>query len=147
MDIADINRRIENVLRLGTIHAVDHDARTLRVKSGDLVTDWLPWPADIGRNYKRWRPLRVGTQVILGSVSGQCEQALIIGMLYTQALDTPSTDDGTDIIEFDDGSIVEHNTSGMKVHSAGTLNITAAGTINITSGSAINLNAPSINLN
>lgn len=147
MDTAEINRRIENLLRLGTIHEVDHQTYRLRVKTGDLITDWLPWPADIGHNYKRWRPLRVGTQVILGSISGECEQALIIGMLYTQSLDPPSTDEDKDLIMFDDGSSLEHRSGNLNIISAGSLNITAAGAIKISSGSNIKLTAPVINLN
>jgi phage baseplate assembly protein V len=109
MNTADLNRRIESIIRLGTIAEVDHAARKLRVKTGDLLTDWLPWPAEVGRNFIRWRPLRPGTQVILSSPSGDPAQATVIGMLYTQALPSPSTDPDLDLIQFDDGSLVEYH--------------------------------------
>ncbi len=109
MTTAEQNRRIESLLRLGTIAQVDHDARKLRVQSGGLLTNWLPWPADVGRNYIRWRPLRVGTQVILGSPSGDPEQAKIIGILYTEVLDAPSTDPDLDLIQFEDGTKAEYH--------------------------------------
>lgn len=138
INTAELNRRLENLLRLGTIAEVDEDARVLRVASGALTTDWLPWPADIGRNYKRWMPLRLGTQVILGSISGDPAQALIIGMLYTEALNSPSTDPDIDLIAFDDGTLVQHNSNSHKT------TISSAGDVEIISPSQVTLNCPTL---
>jgi phage baseplate assembly protein V len=131
MNTADLNRRIESLIRLGTIDQVDHAARKLRVKTGGLLTGWLPWPAEVGRNFIRWRPLREGTQVVLASPSGDPAQAVIIGMLYTQTIDRPSTDPDIDLIEFDDGSRIAHDASSgvLSLHAAGDLYLTAAGNI------------------
>lgn len=128
MNTADINRRIENLIRIGTIAEADHAARKIRVKSGDLLTGWLPWPAEIGRNYKRWRPLRVGTGVIVACASGDPAQAQVIGMLYTDALVSPSSSADIDMIEFDDGSAIEHNAAAhtLKIHAAGELTLSGS---------------------
>ncbi len=125
MKTAELNRRIENLLRLGQIAEVDHAARQIRVESGGLLTDWLPWPAEVGKNYIRWRPLRVGTQVILASISGDPAQAQIIGTLYTQDLDSPSTDDDIDLIQFDNGSYIQHNAAdnSIKIHAEGNMTL------------------------
>lgn len=125
MDTADLNRRLENLLRLGTIAEVDHAARKVRVQSGELTGNWLDWPAEIGRNYKRWRPLREGTQVLIGCISGDPAQAQIIGMLYTDAIASPSTDEEIDLIQFDDGSYIKHNHTArlLEFHSAGELKL------------------------
>lgn len=40
---ADLNRRIENIVRLGTIAEVDCAHAKAKVKSGGILTDWLPW--------------------------------------------------------------------------------------------------------
>nr|VFK52930.1 MAG: Type VI secretion system, phage-baseplate injector [Candidatus Kentron sp. TC] len=37
-----------NLIRFGTIEAVDHEKKTIRVRSGDAVTGWLLWPAEVG---------------------------------------------------------------------------------------------------
>lgn len=133
MNIADVNRRIESIIRFGTIAEVDHAARKLRVKTGGLLTAWLPWPADVGRNYRRWRPLRQGTQVVLGCPSGDPAQAVILQILYTTAINTPSTDPAIDLIEFDDGSYIQHNAGSgqMHLHASGDLTLTAGGNITI----------------
>ena len=111
MNTADLNRRIESLIRLGTIDQVDHAARKIRVRSGGLLTGWLPWPADVGRNYRRWRPLRTGTQVLLACPSGDPAQAVVVQILYTDALDAPSTDPNVDLIEFDDGTVIQYDSS------------------------------------
>ncbi len=141
MNTADLNRRIESLIRFGTIAEVDHAARKLRVKTGGLLTGWLPWPADVGRNYRRWRPLRTGTQVVLGCPSGDPAQAVILQILYTSALDAPSADPDVDLIEFDNGSYIKHNASNgkLQVHAAGDLHLTAAGNI-VINGTRVDIN-------
>jgi phage baseplate assembly protein V len=115
MNIADLNRRIESLIRLGTIAQVDHAARKLRVQTGGLLTGWLPWPAEVGRNYRRWRPLRTGTQVILACPSGDPAQAVVVQILYTTALDAPSTDPDIDLIEFDDGTLIHYDSAAHRL--------------------------------
>ncbi|MFN3881497.1 MAG: phage baseplate assembly protein V [Nitrincola lacisaponensis] len=111
MNIADLNRRLESLIRLGSIAEVDHAGRKLRVKTGGLLTGWLPWPAEVGRNYRRWRPLRTGTQVVLACPSGDPAQAVIIQILYTTVLNAPSADPDVDLIQFNDGSIIQYDSS------------------------------------
>lgn len=140
MDTADINRRIENLIRLGTIAEVDHAARKIRVNSGALTTDWLPWPADVGRNYIRWRPLRVGTQVIIACISGDPAQAQIIGTLYTETLTSPSTDPDVDRIEFDDGTALQYNSDTHQ------LLIDCVGPVLVKSPNNVTLDTPQTNV-
>ena len=141
MTTADLNRRIESLIRLGTLAQVDHNARRVRVQSGGLLTGWLPWPADVGRNYRHWRPLRLGTQVVLGCPSGDPAQAVILQILYTDALNAPSTDPNADLILFDDGSRLEHNatTGQITLHAKGNLDLTADGNIKI-NGKRVDIN-------
>jgi phage baseplate assembly protein V len=109
MNTADLNRRIESLIRLGTIAQVDHAARKLRVQTGGLLTGWLPWPAEVGRNYRRWRPLRTGTQVVLACPSGDPAQAVVVQILYTDLVNSPSTDPDLDVIQFDDGTVIQYD--------------------------------------
>jgi phage baseplate assembly protein V len=141
MNIAELNRQLENLIRIGTIAVVDHAARKLKVKSGNLLSNWLDWPADIGRNYKRWRPLRLNTQVILSCPAGDPAQAMIIGMLYSNDFPAPSTDPDIDLIAFNNGSFIEyhHTNKTVKLHSAGDFDITAVGNIKI-NGTRVDIN-------
>lgn len=154
---AELNRRLENLIRLGTIAQVDHAARTLRVQSGGLLTNWLPWPADIGRNYRRWRPLRIGTQVVLACPSGDPAQAVIVQVLYTDALNAPSSTPSMDLIEFEDGTVIEYDSNTHQLRaSLGTSSITANqsaitiasnGSTLVLDGSGVAINGNRVDLN
>ena len=110
--LTDLERRLNNLLMLGTILDVDHTARKLRVEVGDIRTAWLEWPVEMGRNFRRWRPLRKGQQVLLSSPSGDPSQAVISGMLYTSALSAPSDNPDLDLIEFEDGAQFQYDSAG-----------------------------------
>ena len=129
------DRRMADLICLGRIEDVDHDNKRLRVRSKTL-SGWLPWPAELGRNYRRWRPLAVGQQVILASPSGDLAQAVIVGMLYTHALDTPSKDPDTDVIEFTNGARLSHHAGSgdMRLTCQGNLSIEVTGTLTLTAG-------------
>lgn len=113
--IAELERLLNNLILIGTISEVDHPARKLRVKAGDLHTAWLDWPAEIGRNFVAWRPLRVGTQVILASPGGDTTQAKVVGVLYTNNIDAPSPDPEIDLVQFEDGNLVKHDRSSGQI--------------------------------
>ena len=138
---AQLFRRFENLIRIGTIADVDYQGKRLRVKSGELLTDWLPWPAEIGRNFTRWRPLRTHTQVVLVCPSGDPAQALVIATLYSNQLDSPSTDPLIDVVQFNDGTSLEYNSN------TNTLNISTAGDVYVTAKGNAKTDAASIALN
>ncbi len=126
------DRLLADLICLGRIEQVDHEAKRLKVRS-KTVTGWLPWPAEMGRNYRRWRPLAVGQQVILASPSGDLAQAVIVGMLYTQALDAPSADPDSDLIAFTNGAVLSHNvvSGAMNITCQGNLTMDVAGTLTL----------------
>ncbi|MDC8443757.1 phage baseplate assembly protein V [Halomonas aquamarina] len=102
--LQELERRLNNQVMIGTILEVDHAARKLRVEIGEIRTTWLNWPVEMGRNFRRWRPLRKGQQVVLVSPSGDPAQAVITGMLYSSALPAPSDNPDLDLVEFEDGA-------------------------------------------
>lgn len=131
-DHTEHDRLISDIICLGMIEAVDHRTKHLKVR-GKTLSTWLPWPAEIGRNYRRWRPLRAGQQVILGSPSGDLGQAVIIGMLYTQALDAPCEDPDVDLVQFENGASIRHNitTGALDINCNGDLTLDVTGTLRL----------------
>lgn len=107
-------RAIAGVIIIATIDQVNNEKRLLRCKSGDLLTAWLPWPADMGRNYIRHRPLAVGQQVILASHAGDLTQATVIGMLYTSDRVQEELSEDIDVIEYNDGSNIRYDSKNQK---------------------------------
>ncbi|MDR5887560.1 phage baseplate assembly protein V [Vreelandella janggokensis] len=109
--LQELERRLNNMVMVGTVLEVDHPTRKLKVEIGEIRTAWLNWPAEMGRNYRRWRPLRKGQQVVLSSPSGDPAQAVITGMLYSNALSAPSSNPDLDLIEFEDGTRFQYDSA------------------------------------
>lgn len=156
--LADMARRLENLITLGSVAELDHPGRRLRVQSGELLTDWLPWPAEMGRNHIRWRPLRLGQQLILACPSGDPAQAAIIGQLYSASMPPPSTDENLDIVQWEDGSLVSYDSAAhrytitvnggdLQLNATGNVNATIGGNANVTASGDINMDATKIQLN
>lgn len=141
-NLAQLAIRFENLIRIGTIAEVDEQARKLRVKSGKLLTQWLDWPAEIGRNFIQWRPLAPDIQVVIACISGDPAQAVIITMLYSGENPTPSTNPELDLIQFNDGSLISYDSENkhLTITSIEDITINAGKncTLNITDNFALN---------
>jgi len=100
--IADINRHLENMLRLGTIKEVKQGY--CRVKTGNLVLDWRPyWTQRAGTAKTSWRP-SVGEQVLIFSPGGDFHGALIGPAFYSDENDQPDEHETRDYVEYPDGA-------------------------------------------
>ena len=105
----ELDRQLNNLIQLTTITSVDPVEKKVRVRLGADESADLPWPADQGANYVRWKPLKAGQQVIIASPSGDPAQGVIIGELFCDDYDTPSTDLDVDMIHFSNGSYIKHD--------------------------------------
>lgn len=139
MKNAELHRLIQNMTRIGTIAELDTAARKVKVKTGDNITAWLAWPADVGGNYVRWRPLRLNSQVILLSPSGDISQGQIVGQLYTPDTTPAATAETIDAIEFDDGTTISYDSenSVLTVDASGSVVVNCTDVAVTASGSAV----------
>ena len=138
---AELLRRIESIIVFASISETDETARRLRVSIDDgQISGWLPWPADIGRNYIRWHPLRIGCGILLACPSGNLANAQIIGQTYSKNLPPPSSAKNIDTIVFEDGTAIEYNSESS------TLSVDAVGDIAIISGTETAITAPTISI-
>lgn len=115
MNTAELHRLLHNLLRIGVIESVDTSTKQCRVQIGDLLTGWLDMPADIGRNYKRWRPLRIGTQVLLACPGGDISAGIIIAMLFSNQQTAPDDNEAIDLIAFDDGTSLQYDSAAHRL--------------------------------
>lgn len=90
-DFADLNRRIESLLREGTVIAVDHGARRVRVESGGLQTDWIRWLAQRTGDSITWDPPSEGEPGLLFCPSGEPTTGLFLPGVYCDGHDAPSS--------------------------------------------------------
>lgn len=141
--LSDLFRRLENLISLGTIAEVDHPSRRFRGEISGRKTGWLPYPADIGANYRRWRPLRVGTQAVFACPSGDPAQAVLVSLTYSDDLPPPATDGGLDLIQFDDGTAISYDSAAqaLTVTTPGRLSVTTTGPVSVASSADVAVTA------
>ena len=101
---ADINRRLESMIRLGTIAAVDHGAARCQVKTGGLVTEWLPWLERRAGTTRDWDPPTVGEQCLLLSPSGEPGAGIVLTGIASNANPMPSGDKNKQVRNWPDGA-------------------------------------------
>ena len=92
----ELGRKLENVIRRGTVHAVRGKPAAVRVQSGDNITNWLPWLAlraggvEGGR---MWDAPVEGEQCVILSQGGDLAQGVVLVGLPSDAMP-----DGSDIL-------------------------------------------------
>ncbi|MBR9778454.1 MAG: phage baseplate assembly protein V [Rhodospirillales bacterium] len=142
--IAEILRMIQNMIAIGTIVAVDHANARVKVSINNRPPSrWLPVPGMVAQNFRGTNHLRIGTQVMVGSPSGDPANGVILQVFYSDSLPTVSTDGAVDVVQWNDGTTVTYNTGSkrLKLHSSGDLVVSAAGAIGIQCGGDLWLNA------
>lgn len=116
----DLKRQVANLLRVGTIAAVDH-ARTpplVRVQLTDsATTDWRPYFELRAGDTGTWNPPTVGECVMLLSPNGLTEGGFALAGLPTTSRPTPSSDRNKTVTKYPDGAVFEydHEAHALKV--------------------------------
>ena len=119
MDIAELSRLLENLIRVGTIHSVDHAKKRVRVQSGRLVTGWLRWMERRAGETTTWDPPTIGEQCVILSPSGVPEQGLVIYGAPSDEIDTPSHNPVEHVIRYPDGATFTYDHSASRLTVAG----------------------------
>lgn len=154
---ADLFRRIENIISIGTLSQIDDEQNLARVKIGELETNWLPLPAAIGNNFIASTPAKIGTQAVVLSPSGDLAQGIITNLIFSDAQPSPNTDKNIDVIKFKDGSKIAYNSATstldiiasdvLKINIGGNASLIVGGDINANISGNANVKAAGINLN
>ncbi|WP_313314550.1 phage baseplate assembly protein V [Stutzerimonas nitrititolerans] len=109
MNITDLLRRLDNLIRLGTIAAVDHAAARCTVKTGGLTVPNLPWQAQRAGSSRDWDAPTVGEQCILLSPSGEPSQGVVLVGLYSQQRPAPSKSANLRRRKYPDGAVIDYD--------------------------------------
>ena len=137
MDITDIIRRIENMIRLGSIAEVDLAAVRVRVASGGIVTGWLPWKHARAGTTADWDPPTVGEQVIILSPSGDTAVGIVLTGINSKAHPAPSASGDQCLRAYPDGARITYD------HKAGALSATGIKTAKIEASESCTVDCPS----
>lgn len=137
--LPDIERRLSNVMRMGTVAEVDYDRARVKVRSGNLTTAWLPWAAGSANSAKRrWNPPAVDEQVAVLSPGGDMAQGLVLTGIYQQAAAAPANSGDKDTTVYGDGAVIEYD------HSSHTLTADLQGTKLVADRTKIELTVGSV---
>ncbi|WP_421684474.1 phage baseplate assembly protein V [Stutzerimonas urumqiensis] len=109
MNITDLLRRLDNLIRLGTIAAVDHQAARCTVSTGGLSVPNLPWLALRAGSSSDWDPPTVGEQCILFSPSGEPALGIALVGLYSQQRPAPSNSATVRRRKYPDGAVIDYD--------------------------------------
>ena len=119
--LTELARRLENLVRIGTVRSVDLDAPSCRVQYATddqgrpVLTGWLPWTAPRAGDDRDWRPPSIGEQVLMLSPSGELANGVVLQALYQTAHPAPSADAGKRATLYRDGALVEYDAEAHRL--------------------------------
>lgn len=123
--LAEIDRRLANVFRIGTIAALDATNALVQVDLGDITTDWLPWGTGRAGSTRKWSAPSVGEQVMVFSPSGELAAGIVGPSIFQDAHPAPSNNPNVDNVTFADGSSVNYDAGSNTL----TVNVSGAGNV------------------
>lgn len=106
---SEIARRLENIIRRGTIASVDAANARVTVKLGNIETAPLPFLAQRAGDDRDWWCPSIGEQVILFSEGGEFANGVVLTGLYQAAHPAPLSDPQKSGTHFSDGAKVTYD--------------------------------------
>lgn len=101
---AEADRRIGNIIQVGTVTAVDAGSARARVQLGDIGTPLIPVGQFRAGALSFWWMPTVGEQVLVGAPSGDIARAVILCSIF--AGNAPSSDGGVPMVDLAGGKII-----------------------------------------
>lgn len=105
----ELERRFHQLLRFGVVEEVDLEKARLKVRIGQVLTDWLPWITSNAGHTRSWRAPSVGEQVLVMSPSGDLTAGVVLPALYQARFGPPASEADTQCVHFSDGSQVSYD--------------------------------------
>ena len=130
--VAELERRLANTVRTGTVEELDAGAGRVRVRYGDeAVTAPVPWLAEAAGETRDWRPPDPGEQVLLVSPMGEMGLAIAVPAVYRDSFPAPGADAEKNIRVYGDKAELSYDSKAHALSavlpSGGTLRIEAPG--------------------
>lgn len=140
--LADIERRLSNVLLMGVIVDADYERALVKVAAGTLETGWLCWiTTRAGNDIDYWAP-EIGEQVMVMSPTGDVERGVVMPAIYQNKF--PATDQRETLrrIRFSDGADFSYDREANKLNislpQGATTALVSEGGVEITGATTIN---------
>ena len=136
VDLSDLLRLLQNLIRLGTIAEVKGAKARVRLRP-TLATEWLNWAAPRAGSTRTWSAPTMGEQVIVFSPGGDLTRGIIVPALYSQEFDAPESSDSIHTTHYADGAVVQYD------HAAHALTANLPGGSATITADKVTSNAPS----
>lgn len=153
MTLNELERLISNLLRVGVVEEVNTEEMVCRVRTGDILTDWIRWGADrAGAGRSWWAPV-AGEQVIIGAVNGELTTGFVLCSLYSDKNSAPSHSAQAMHKTFSDGAVIEYEPETGELTVTGIQKATVnavqkidatAPEVTVTASTQINFNTPKV---
>lgn len=108
-DFADLSRRLESLVRYGTIADVQMSPPRVRVQSGGLTTAWRPWVSLRAGDTRDWDPPTKGEQCVFFSPSGEPTTGFALVGLFSDDHPAPSSSPDEHVRAYPDGARIIYN--------------------------------------
>jgi len=114
--LTELERRLSNLLRLGTVEQLDEDAARIKVRCGDLLTSWLPWFTRRAGEDRDWWAPEEGEQVMVLSPCGEPSIGVALPAVYRDAYPAPANKKTVWRRTFADGTVIEYDRASHKLY-------------------------------
>ena len=136
--IPEILRLLRNLIRIGTVSAVNLDAGLCRVESGNNTTNWLHWLTARAGRTRSWNAPSVGEQVLVLCLGGELDTGFILPGVFSDENPAPSASADALHWSFPDGAVIEYEPA------SGALKATGIQTATIQAAVKIMLDSPEV---
>lgn len=126
--IAEIQRLLRNMIRIGTVSAVNLDGGLCRVNTGKNTTSWLHWLSARAGKTRSWNAPSVGEQVLVLCLGGELDTGFVLPGIFSDANPAPSASADALHWSFPDGAVIEYEpeTGSLTANGIQTATIKAA---------------------
>ncbi|MGF6474765.1 phage baseplate assembly protein V [Pantoea dispersa] len=106
--LSEMLRLLRNLIRIGTVSAVNLDAGLCRVDTGNNTTGWLHWLTARAGKTRSWNAPSVGEQVLVLCLGGELDTGFVLPGVYSDASAAPSASADALHWSFPDGAVIEY---------------------------------------
>ena len=136
--VADLQRRLANMIRRGKVHSVDFAQTPPRVRveyAEGAITAWLPFISarQSVASASTWQPLAVGEGVMIFSESGDLALGIVLPSIPDATNTPPSNSPDEHITKYSDGTLIKYD------RAAHALTVDVVGPVSLTASDSVDL--------
>lgn len=147
--ISELQRKLANIVRIGVVKEVDYEKAKVRVKIGELLTDYLPWITSRAGEERSWLPPSINEQVVILSPLGELSLGVVLAGIYQQNYSAPENSEMINSLVFQDGTklLYDKESKNLEISVVDKLNFKVGKSEIEMTKSGIKLKAERIDLN